>query len=242
MRRGLFFASKCKLRKQERFNDCVGYSIKFEVVYRRRPWMGAFRVEDPWKQVLGLKMSKKESTLANPSVRGSSRRGVGPGLGLASAFLVMLCSPGCGVLFGTRGGPGENLDLTQLKREGYSVGPRGIMQPLQADEASVVLEVNDGKRHFEKIPMRDGKPMFIADVIRDAQLTKKVGRIRVSVLRPNAGNAPVRMDIDFDDSGKRVREETNYSLRPGDHIVVSRDDTSSLSRMMSKGTLSGLIR
>jgi len=79
-------------------------------------------------------------------------------------------------------------------------------------------------------------------VIRDAKLHKKVGRIQVRVMRPNGNAAPVRMDIDFDESGRRVREGTNYSLRPGDRIVVAKDDSSVVSRMLGKTSLSGMLR
>jgi hypothetical protein len=84
--------------------------------------------------------------------------------------------------------------------------------------------------------------MFIADVIRDAQLHKKVGRIHVRVVRPNGNAAPVRMDIDFDETGRRVREGTNYSLRAGDRIVVTKDDSNFVSRMISGTSLSDMMR
>ena len=129
-----------------------------------------------------------------------------------------------------------------LKREGYMVGANGVLHGGVVDDSSVLLEVNDGKKHLEKIPMTEGQPMFIADVIRDAQLHKKIGRIQVRVMRPNGNSAPVRMDIDFDDTGRRVREGTNYSLRAGDRIVVTKDDSTAVSRMLSKSSLSDLLR
>jgi hypothetical protein len=134
------------------------------------------------------------------------------------------------------------MDLSQLQREGYTVGANGVLQGGKLDETSVLLEVNDGKKHLEKIPMTEGQPMFIADVIRDAQLHKKIGRIHVRLVRPNGNAAPVRMDIDFDESGRRVREGTNYSLRPGDRIVVTKDDSNFVSRMFSSTSLSGMMR
>jgi hypothetical protein len=106
----------------------------------------------------------------------------------------------------------------------------------------VLLEVNDGKKHLEKIPMTEGQPMFVADLIRDAKLHKKVGRIHVRVVRPNGTAAPVRMDIDFDESGRRVKESTNYSLRAGDRVVVTKDESNFVSRMFTSPTLSGLMR
>jgi len=157
-------------------------------------------------------------------------------------LLMVLSTSGCSTLFGRKGGVSDDLDISQLQRDGYMVGSNGIMQGGVVDETSVLLEVNNGKKHMEKIPMPEGQPMFVADVIRDAQLHKKIGRIHVRVVRPNGNAAPVRMDIDFDESGRRVREGTNYSLRPGDRIVVTKDESNFITRMMSNGTLSGLLR
>lgn len=157
-------------------------------------------------------------------------------------LLLLVSSTGCSTLFGRRGGPADDLDISQLQRDGYTVGANGIAQGGMVDNTSVLLEVNDGKKHLEKIPMTEGQPMFVADVIRDAQLHKKIGRIHVRVMRPNGNAAPVRMEIDFDESGRRVREGTNYSLRAGDRIVVTKDDSNFVSRMLSSSSLSGLMR
>lgn len=161
---------------------------------------------------------------------------------LGSMLLALVSSTGCNLLFGRRGGPGGDLDLTQLQREGYSLGTNGVMLGGTVDDTSVLLEVNDGKKHLEKIPMTEGQPMFVADLIRDAKLHKKVGRIHVRVVRPNGTAAPVRMDIDFDESGRRVKESTNYSLRAGDRVVVTKDESNFISRMFTSPTLSGLMR
>ena len=161
------------------------------------------------------------------------------------SFLMLLMlgsSSGCQTLLGRKGGVRDDIDITQLQRDGYTLGANGVMQGGMFDENSVLLEVNDGKKHLEKIPMVEGQPMFVADLIRDAQLHKKVGRIHVRVVRPNGNAAPVRMDIDFDESGRRVREGTNYSLRPGDRIVVTKDDSNFVSRMFSGTSLSSMMR
>jgi len=50
------------------------------------------------------------------------------------------------------------------------------------------------------------------------------------------------MDIDFDESGRRVKEGTNYSLRAGDRVVVTKDDSNFISRRFANPTLSGMMR
>ena len=153
----------------------------------------------------------------------------------AVAVLVMMCvSSGCATLIGKSKGPLDNIDTTSLRKDGYTLGSHGVMQPLPTEEGkpSIVLEVIDGKRHFEKVPLTPGQPMFVADLIRDAKLYSKIGRIQVKILRPNGTSAPVRLDVDFDDAGKQVMEGMNYSLRPGDHVVVIRDERSMFNRFL----------
>jgi hypothetical protein len=150
-------------------------------------------------------------------------------------LLLVAANTGCTSLIGKRYSDAEKIDMTPVKKEGYTVGPYGVMQPLPTSEESpaVILEVNRGKRTFERIPLTPNQPMFVADLVRDADFYRKIGRVRVTILRPNGNNPPVRMDVDFDDSGKRVEEGMNYSLRAGDHVVVTADDSTFLSRFAS---------
>jgi len=158
---------------------------------------------------------------------------------LSCAVAAMICS-GCTTFMGKNHSPAEKIDMTPVKKEGYTVGPYGVMQPLpQADDSpSIILEVNRGKRTFEKVPLVPNQPMFVADLVRDADLQRKIGRIQVTILRPNGSNPPVRMDVDFDAAGKRVEEGMNYSLRAGDHVIVTADSTNFMSRVAS-GTVFG---
>ena len=158
----------------------------------------------------------------------------GPCLLLLAFAVQLLC--GCSALTGRTKGPLDNLDPNTLKMAGYTPGVNGLDRPLLTEhgEECVVLDITNGKRQLEKLPMQPGQSLFVADVIRDANLNKKIGRIKVTVLRPNGKNAPpVRMDVDFDDSGKQVMEGQNYSLRPGDHLVIRPDDQSVFANFLS---------
>ncbi len=170
----------------------------------------------------------------------SSISGRARGAFLAAVLLVMISATGCSTILGKSTGPLDKLDPTGLKLAGYTMGPHGLQRPLPVDgnESAIILEVVDGKRHFEKVPLAHGQPMFVADLVRDAELRKKLGRIKVKVLRPNGSKAPVRMDVDFDDSGKHIMEGMNYSLRPGDHVVVTPDDRAILTSMLGSNIFS----
>ncbi len=110
--------------------------------------------------------------------------------------LMTLCPifGGCSSLMGSRTrGPLDNLDLDGLKAAGYSVDRTGVSAPIPVQEdgrPSIILEVHDGKKHYERIPLPAEKPTFVADVVRDAQLTEKIGRIDVAILRPSGPGMP----------------------------------------------------
>jgi hypothetical protein len=93
-------------------------------------------------------------------------------------------------------------------------------------EAAAKRKLAKQKKDAEKL-IKDAADFGL--FVRDAKLDKKIGRLQATVLRPNGPNKPpIRMDVDFDDTGKRVMEGQNYSLRPGDHIVISHDNRTAM--------------
>ncbi len=146
---------------------------------------------------------------------------------------------GCTSLLGEKPkGPLDNLDIKGLKAAGYTMGPSGAEVPTALPDdgrPSIVLEVHDGKKHLERIPLTTEKPTFIGDIVKDAQLVERIGRVDISILRPNGANQPpVRMDVDFDAKGRQVMVDQNYSLRAGDHVIVRKNSETFLDRMMQK--------
>jgi hypothetical protein len=153
------------------------------------------------------------------------------------SLCILMGSSGCSALLGKSKSSLANLDTTGLKTAGYTFGEYGTNKTVVTEDGkpAIVLEIHNGKRHFEKVPLVPGQSMFIADLVRDAKLDKKIGRLQATVLRPNGHNKPpIRMDVDFDDSGKKVMEGQNYSLRAGDHVVVSHDERTMLTSIMNK--------
>jgi len=172
-------------------------------------------------------------TLAVPKWQPSSIAILALGLGFVSLS-------GCSLLVGKQKTPLDNLDTRSMRAAGYSFNEYGAQRPLTENgEPCVVLEIIDGKRNFERLPLQPGQSLFIADIIRDADLYKRIGKMKVSILRPNGtGRPPVRMDVDFDSKGRNVMEGMNYSLRSGDHVVIRRDDTSAVGEIFKSMALS----
>jgi|694.fasta_scaffold39844_6 hypothetical protein len=173
-------------------------------------------------------------------VQASRQIGLSSVFGLFAFISLAVTQSGCSSLMGRSKGPLDNVDMRGLKAAGYSVGASGVNKPLLTDngEPCVILEINDGKKHYEKLPLQPGQSLFVGDVVRDAQLFKKIGRMKATVLRPNGVNRPpVRLDVDFDDAGKNVMEGQNYSLRAGDHVIIRRDESTFVGEMMKSMSL-----
>ena len=100
------------------------------------------------------------------------KNGVFRCLACLSLVCLSVSLSGCSTLLGKSKGPLDNIDTKGLKQEGYTFGAYGAQKPLATDDENptIVLEVNNGKRHFEKIPLVPGQSLFIADLIRDAKL------------------------------------------------------------------------
>ena len=106
---------------------------------------------------LGLLMmstlAEKASTALSPS-QCNVRKRRSSGLLLIGLVCSALFSTGCSTLLGKTKGPMDNLDTKGLKQAGYTFGEYGAQKPITTEDGSpaIVLEVNNGKRHFEKIP------------------------------------------------------------------------------------------
>ena len=160
--------------------------------------------------------------------------------GLSIIFgLCLLSQSGCLTLSAIMGKPKPgSLDLSMLEAQGYSIPPGGMPSPVAtAPEGGprVILEVRDGGRHLESIPMPTDRAVFIEDIVQQAQLHERMGQLVINIMRPNAqGGPPIRMETRTDDAGKVTNIGQNYALIPGDHLVVVGDKRTGLERMIDK--------
>ncbi len=130
------------------------------------------------------------------------------------------------------------LDTALLEAQGYSLPPGGM--PAEVDAAtstkpSIVLEVraDKNKRHVERIPVPMDRGIFVEDVVQEAKLHDRIGKLQISVMRPNGPTAPpVRLEVYTDEDGKAATLGTNYALLPGDHVVVNEDRSSSFQKWL----------
>lgn len=164
----------------------------------------------------------------------AKRRGLPCVLGLC-----LLSQSGCITLSSLMGeSKASTLDTRFLETQGYSIPPGGMPAPVAPDPSGaprVILEVRDGERHLESIPMPVDRAVFIEDIVQQARLHDRLGNLVISIMRPDGqGGPPVRLDVRTDDKGKATHMGHNYALMPGDHIVVNSDNRSGLERMVDK--------
>lgn len=95
------------------------------------------------------------------------------------------------------------------------------------EKNAIVLQVEGAEKPVRMIPLpADGKSVFMNDLVRQAGLIKRFGTPDVTLFRNgNQVMDGIKMKVLFDKKSKRVKPGTDYSLRPGDRIVV-RDDAS----------------
>jgi len=128
------------------------------------------------------------------------------------------------------------LDTRLLEAQGYSIPRGGMPAPIAPDPNGaprVILEVRNDGTHVESIPLAMDKAVFIEDIVQQARLHDRFGKLDISIMRPTqAGGPPLRMDTHIESSGKSTNVGQNYALLPGDHIVVNSDNRSSLERFI----------
>jgi hypothetical protein len=77
----------------------------------------------------------------------------------------------------------------------------------------------------KKMPWQEG--MCVQDGL-DASGATRLKRMKVCIMRALPQGGRHRMGIEIERSTKRVKNEFNYALRPDDHIVVEKDDSTAL--------------
>ena len=91
---------------------------------------------------------------------------------------------------------------------------------------SVVLQVAGDDEPVRVLPLPpENKTAFISELLTQTGLLKRFGAVEVVVHRPSPESiSGVRMKVIFEDDGS-VDPTTDYGLRPGDRIQVTKVST-----------------
>ncbi|MGY8768370.1 MAG: hypothetical protein ACKVH8_08085 [Pirellulales bacterium] len=189
------------------------------------------------------------------SVGHNSRQGRKLPLYTFPALLLILMGTGCS-LFNN-----ETIDSSQLppgyqEADNYSMvapasammpigqmpqgnQPMGMNQPLRQGPPQMVLVEfvpSKGATEFKKVPLRG--PMTVQQIIDHTGASARFKRIDVAVSRlpEYPGAAPQKLVSTYDHAKKQVPMSHDYSLRPGDRIVLV-ENTSGVLDDLFGGTL-----
>ena len=91
---------------------------------------------------------------------------------------------------------------------------------------SIVLQVEGSEKPLRVIPLpKDGKPVFMNDLLRQAGLIKRFSSLDITLFRSSGSVMDgVKMSVIFDRKAGRVKAGTDYALRPGDRVAVRHDN------------------
>lgn len=161
----------------------------------------------------------------------------------AFAFVaITLCfiATGCTGLsvprFGDSGPDYVGIETAGLVMDG-SVSERNYHAVRQAVQRNaVVLNVQGDSDPVRVLPLPDeGQGVLVSDLLRQSGVLKKIGSVDVVVYRhvppsPTGLRLPVKMNAGHND----VRPESDYALRPGDRVQVSKHTSDMLQSLLGK--------
>lgn len=150
-------------------------------------------------------------------------------------LLTFACNTGCSTLIWNK--QKSQYDTTALKTEGYDIRALSSQNALAAmppsDKPSIVLEVHHNGRHLERIPLPTDRAWFVQDLINEAEIPKRIGVTDIRIIRPVAPpGPPLVLDVPVSVDGKDVNAGHNYSLAPGDMVIVKANNVGIFERMI----------
>ena len=82
------------------------------------------------------------------------------------------------------------------------------------------------------MPLREGT--CIQDALQQSGVTKRLSRIKIGVYRRlPQGAGTHKLNVPYDRAKRRVPDEYNYAIHPGDRVVVSKDKTNALDDLLN---------
>lgn len=97
---------------------------------------------------------------------------------------------------------------------------------------AIVLQIEGDAEPIRVLPLPpEGQSVNVSDLLEQTEVQRQVGRMQVRIYRDSPQQMDgIRMDVSLE--GNRVKPESDYALRPGDRILVRKDDTSVIDRML----------
>ncbi|MCY2991576.1 MAG: hypothetical protein NTY19_27440 [Planctomycetota bacterium] len=146
-------------------------------------------------------------------------------------WTVLVCSSwlaGCASL----AGPGLGSLLIAEKPD----QPQPQAQAAPASDGSVTMEIRPlGSRKPEMGQVSLQNTVFLQQALVGAGLVKRFRGMNIQVIRM-AGDARQKMEAKYRHAEKRVDPAYDYALHPGDHLIITEENPSTVAEMMKSVT------
>lgn len=157
---------------------------------------------------------------------------------LPSTRKLDLMSPSSSILFPGQRNPASRYRMADGSEPALAADGSMSMEAYQKiREAkanhSVVLQVDGDDQPVRVLPLPpENKSAFVSELLSQTGLLKRFGAVDVVLYRPSPESiSGVRMQVQFRDDGT-IDPTTDYGLRAGDRIRVTKVDTSPFQMMM----------
>ncbi len=99
---------------------------------------------------------------------------------------------------------------------------------------AIVLQIADADEPVRVLPLPgEGKSVFVSDLLNQTGVLQKIGRVDATLYRDAAGMpGGLRMPVKMSPGADQVRPESDYSLRPGDRLVVQKAQNPPLNGLL----------
>lgn len=100
-------------------------------------------------------------------------------------------------------------------------------------EVVVVLRTGDQDQEPEYLKAPLTETMLVQDALKGSGAIGRFRRMKVVLVRQEPGGQVVRLPVRYDTYSRHVAEATNYAMRPGDRLEVTKDSSTVVDRMVS---------
>ena len=85
-----------------------------------------------------------------------------------------------------------------------------------------------------QIPITDG--MCVQDALKTSGAQKRFSRMDVELARQVPKSGWLKMEVNYDNSKRTVESAFDYAIHPGDRLIITEDNSTTIDRMLTKMT------
>jgi len=132
------------------------------------------------------------------------------------------------------GGTGCSMLKPSLSDDPRAELVKGSGEGEVAPVAKYSVELHPEKGQPTRVQRTITGPITVQQALNETEALKQFRRSMLELHRPLANGAVHRMTIEYDRAAKMVAPEFDYSLQPGDRVIVKEDPTTVLDDLLEQ--------